>query len=156
MGYVMRKITVHIDDKDLAAFQAEARAGNTGPEDIIARKIKQSADLIRQVTRITSGIIEAQEKIQADLLNLNMLTDHAMMLDKVKNEVATMERMLNLGAAWTFTDATAPVQTATSDTLKERRAKRFAILQGDGPLWTGEPGKPKDGLVYEQELRAEW
>ena len=44
----------------------------------------------------------------------------------------------------------------TGDTLEARRAKRLAILQGDGPLWTGEPGKPKDGLLYEQELRAEW
>lgn len=97
MGYVMRKITVHIDDNDLAAFQAEARASNTGPEDIIARAAHE------------------------------------------------------LSVPWD-----APIQTATGETLEERRAKRFAILQGDGPLWIGEPGKPKDGLVYEQELRAEW
>lgn len=40
--------------------------------------------------------------------------------------------------------------------LAERRAKRFALLQGSSGIWAGEPGKPRDGLVYQQELRAEW
>jgi len=40
--------------------------------------------------------------------------------------------------------------------LAERRAKRFALLQNSSGIWEGEPGKPRDGLLYQQELRAEW
>jgi hypothetical protein len=41
-------------------------------------------------------------------------------------------------------------------TYEQRCAARLAVLQGSFGIWKGEPGKPKDGLFYEQELRAEW
>ena len=40
--------------------------------------------------------------------------------------------------------------------LAARRAARKAALMGSQGIWEGEPGKPKDGVKYQEEMRAEW
>ena len=69
-----------------------------------------------------------------------------------------LRRMGQGGAKYGVEDNARP--TAKLDlsglTLAERRAKRFALLQNSSGIWAGEPGKPRDGLMYQQELRAEW
>ncbi len=37
-----------------------------------------------------------------------------------------------------------------------RRAQRLAVLQGSCGIWPGEPGKLKDGVYYQEEMRSEW
>ncbi len=39
---------------------------------------------------------------------------------------------------------------------RSRRKLRLAALMESSGIWAGEPGKPRDGMVYQQELRAEW
>lgn len=50
------------------------------------------------------------------------------------------------------------VKTPSTDDLarEDRRQARLAILMRSNGIWAGEPNKPKDGLVYQKELRAEW
>lgn len=45
---------------------------------------------------------------------------------------------------------------STDAALVARRAARRAALKGSQGIWEGEPGKPKDGVKYQEEMRAEW
>jgi hypothetical protein len=42
------------------------------------------------------------------------------------------------------------------DDAAARRAARLAILERSCGIWQGEPGKPKDGVYYQEEMRSEW
>jgi membrane-associated protease RseP (regulator of RpoE activity) len=45
----------------------------------------------------------------------------------------------------------------TPDEAKEqRRQARLAVLMRSNGIFAGDKDKPKDGLVYQKELRAEW
>lgn len=50
----------------------------------------------------------------------------------------------------------APVAAEASTTAEQRRQARLAVLMRSHGIFAGEPGKPKDGLIYQNELRAEW
>ena len=39
---------------------------------------------------------------------------------------------------------------------EQRRLARLAILMRSNGIFAGDPNKPKDGLAYQKELRAEW
>lgn len=131
----MRKIILDIEDNHFAPFEALAQAKNVDPLEIIAKHLKQTASILGQVSNLTADALEA--KIQKDLAALNS------------------EQFAALTVQTLDGDSSLALQRAGS-TLEQRRAARLAILQGDGPLWEGEEGKPKDGLLYERELRAEW
>jgi hypothetical protein len=45
---------------------------------------------------------------------------------------------------------------ATDEASEQRRQARFAILMRSHGIFAGDEDKPKDGLVYQNELRAEW
>lgn len=36
------------------------------------------------------------------------------------------------------------------------RAKRFAAIMSVHGIWQADPGKPRDGVDYQREMRAEW
>ena len=131
----MRKIILDIEDNHFAAFEALAQAKNVDPLEIISKHLKQTASILGQVTNLPADALEA--KIQKDLAALNS------------------EQFAALTVQTQDGDSSLALRRAGS-TLEQRRAARLAILQGDGPLWKGEEGKPKDGLLYERELRAEW
>ncbi|NGZ83369.1 hypothetical protein [Duganella aceris] len=45
------------------------------------------------------------------------------------------------------------------DTANAREARRQARLRALAPssgIWDGDPDKPKDGVAYQEEMRAEW
>ena len=130
----MRKITLDIEDRHFAVFEQIARAKNVDALEIISRQIKQTAGLLEQVRLLTTDSLE--NRISKELAALGFL-DLAAWAGKTDLKQATLAE-------------------AQTNTLEERRAARLAILLHGGPLWAGEEGKPKDGLVYEQELRAEW
>lgn len=48
------------------------------------------------------------------------------------------------------------IPSAEEQAKEDRRQTRLAILMRSSGLWAGEPNKLKDGLVYQEELRAEW
>lgn len=131
----MRKITLNIEDSHFAAFEAMARVKNVDPLEMITKHITQ-----------TAGIMELARNLVADSLE-----------DRIQRELAALN-FLNLAATLSRKDFDiAPLHPAPLEgTLEERRAARLAVLEQGGPLWDGEPEKPKDGLVYERELRAEW
>lgn len=39
---------------------------------------------------------------------------------------------------------------------ENRRQARLAILMRSSGIWAGEPNKPRNGIAYQEELRAEW
>ncbi len=39
---------------------------------------------------------------------------------------------------------------------RARRHARLLALSASSGIWPGERDKPKDGLVYQEDLRAEW
>ena len=50
-----------------------------------------------------------------------------------------------------------PPSVYTDKAAKEqRRLARLAILMRSNGIFAGDPNKPKDGLAYQKELRAEW
>lgn len=131
----MRKITLTIEDSHFAAFEEVARVKNVDPLEMIAKHITQTATIMKLARDLVADGLE--DRIQGELAALNFL---------------------NLAVTATRKDFdVAPLQPAQLEgTLEERRAARLAMLEQGGPLWEGEPGKPRDGLIYEQELRAEW
>jgi hypothetical protein len=133
----MRKITLDIEDSHFAAFEEMARMKNVDPLEMINTQLKQTARLLELVKQ-TTGVLgqSSADRIFRELSALNSLTAWATRTDD-----------LNVALS-----KPAPIEPP----LEERRAARLAILQQGGPLWAGEEGKPKDGLVYEQQLRAEW
>ena len=135
----MRKITLDIEDSHFAAFEAMARAKDVDTLEIINTQLKQAANLLEMVKQAT-GVLELEQssadKILRDISALNALTAWATQTDHL--------------------DAALSTPPLIEGTLEERRAARLALLKQGGPLWAGEEGKPKDGLVYEQQLRAEW
>lgn len=131
----MRKIILDIEDSDFAAFEALAQAKNVDALEIIAKHIRQTASILEQVTNLMTDALEA--KIQKDFAELNLKQIAALTVETHGGDPFLELRRVE-------------------STLEQRRAARLAILQGDGPLWSGEEGKPKDGLLYEKELRAEW
>ncbi len=48
------------------------------------------------------------------------------------------------------------LQADADQSLEQRRQVRFAILMRSHGIFAGDSNKPKDGLVYQNELRAEW
>lgn len=131
----MRKITLNIEDSHFATFEAMARVKNIDPLEMIARHIKQTAGFMALASNLVADSLE--DRIQRELAALNFL-DLAATVARKDFDIA-------------------PLQPAPLEgTLEERRAARLAVLEQGGPLWEGEPEKPKDGLIYEQELRAEW
>jgi hypothetical protein len=50
----------------------------------------------------------------------------------------------------------APATSTDDKAAEQRRQARLAILMRSNGIFSGESNKPKDGLVYQQELRAEW
>ena len=133
----MRKITLDIEDSHFAAFEAMARVKNVDPLEIINTQLKQTARLLEMVKQATDVLEQSSaDKILREISAWNSLTAWATRTDHLD---AALSKLL-------------PIE----GTLEERRAARLAILNQGGPLWAGEEGKPKDGLVYEQQLRAEW
>lgn len=119
----MRRIIVDVDERDIVAYEALARAKKVDLVEIISAQIKLTAELLSKAGDLAADALAGQ--ILKELAALRF--DESM--------------------------KTAPAES----TLEQRRAARRAILRGDGtPLWKGEEGKPKDGLIYERELRAEW
>lgn len=39
---------------------------------------------------------------------------------------------------------------------KARRSARLAALAPSSGIWAGEPNQPKDGVAYQEAMRAEW
>jgi hypothetical protein len=133
----MRKITLDIEDSHFAAFEAIARVQNVDPLEIMNTQLKQTARLFEMLNQAT-GMLEqsSADKILRDISALNSLTAWATRTNQLDVALSKLP----------------PIE----GNLEERRAARLAILKQGGPLWAGEEGKPKDGLVYEQQLRAEW
>jgi hypothetical protein len=133
----MRKITLDIEDSHFAAFEALARAQNADPLEIISTQLKQAASLLEMVKK-APGVWEhsSTDNMLKEISALNYLTAWATQTERLDVALSNL-----------------PV---TEGNLEERRAARLAILKQGGPLWAGEEGKPKDGLFYEQQLRAEW
>ncbi|MYM75560.1 hypothetical protein GTP55_22595 [Duganella sp. FT109W] len=52
--------------------------------------------------------------------------------------------------------AQSPPQPDTDEAKEQRRQARFAILMRSHGMLAGDQSRPKDGLVYQNELRAEW
>jgi hypothetical protein len=60
-----------------------------------------------------------------------------------------------LKAAALTTLAVAPV-SSTKEAQEQRRQARLAILMRSHGIFTGDKDRFRDGLVYQNELRAEW
>jgi len=45
---------------------------------------------------------------------------------------------------------------AAENALRARQQTRLNALMPSRGIWAGDTGTPKDGLLYEQKLRAEW
>jgi hypothetical protein len=124
----MRRIIVDVDERDIVAYEALARAKKVDLAEIISAQIKLTAELLHKAGNLAAEALATEAlagQIQRDLAALSF--------DEPENTAAAQS------------------------TLEQRRAARRAILRGDGtPLWEGEEGKPKDGLIYQRELRAEW
>lgn len=48
------------------------------------------------------------------------------------------------------------IPPSDAKTREDRRQARLAVLMRSNGIWAGDPNKPKDGLAYQEELRAEW
>ena len=59
-------------------------------------------------------------------------------------------------ASNSVSDAPASASAEASTTPEQRRQARLAVLMRSHGILADEPGKPKDGLIYQNELRAEW
>ena len=44
----------------------------------------------------------------------------------------------------------------TEEAKAQRREARLAIMMRSSGIFEGDRDKPKDGLIYQKELRAEW
>ena len=45
---------------------------------------------------------------------------------------------------------------AAENALRARQQARLDALMPSCGIWPGEAGTPRDGLLYEQKMRAEW
>lgn len=123
----MPKITVELDDSDMAELDAEARAKRVSPEKIITRAIKDQfspggrAKRVR-ATGMTSG---------------------------AAHEVAEGDRLREKTAE----GASDP--TAAGSLASRQAARRAALLPAFG-MWAEDDSKPKDGVAYQKAVRAEW
>ncbi|NRR33172.1 hypothetical protein HSX11_23655 [Oxalobacteraceae bacterium] len=54
------------------------------------------------------------------------------------------------------TEAIGVVRDDSPEAKEDRRRARLAALMPSNGIWAGEPNKPKDGVVYQEEMRAEW
>ncbi|KQQ39957.1 hypothetical protein ASF61_03855 [Duganella sp. Leaf126] len=109
------------------------------------------------MTRITLDIdIDDTELAHLRAAAQESKTDPSNILSAVVKQ--GLQQMRSSQSTYAVEDNTLPVSRLdlTGLTLEERRARRFAILQNSSGIWSGEPGMPRDGLVYQQALRAEW
>lgn len=124
----MRRIIVDVDERDIVVYEALARAKKVDLVEIISAQIKLTAEMLNKAGTLAAEALAAEA-----------------MAGQIQKDLAVL--------SFDEPKKTAPAES----TLEQRRAARRAILRGDGtPLWKGEEGKPKDGLIYERELRAEW
>lgn len=123
----MPKITVELDDSDMAGLDAEARAKRVSPEKIIARTIKEQFTPSGRDKRTRAGVkVGGPAKEQAN-------ADHAP--EAVIEDARDIARL---------------------DSLASRQAARRAALLPTFGMWADDDTKPKDGVAYQKAMRAEW
>lgn len=161
----MRQITVQLEDHEMVRLEAVARARHIEPAEVLKSEALKIAtgSVVKVVKGRYSSGIGAQRKMQADFsvteaelkqfLKLSLRGGAAF---RLQGKLAKMNAMITYGGAARMQRQTEIMQ-ATEDTAKEeRRKRRLAILMRSNGIFAGDPGKPKDGLVYQKELRAEW
>jgi|GEM_PF-4955292 len=105
----MRRVTVKLDDKEMAQIETVARA----------RQVDPAALLKAEALKIARSIQPAAEAAA------------------VGPQIIPRD----------------PIEDATTE---QRRQARLAVLMRSNGIFAGEPNTPKDGLIYQRALRAEW
>ncbi len=74
----------------------------------------------------------------------------------------TLVRAAGVTRAPADADQAGPAQQTASTALQPipaaeaRRQARLAALSRSCGIWAGDPDTPRDGVIYQQKLRAEW
>jgi hypothetical protein len=66
-----------------------------------------------------------------------------------------MDRIGAVAPADDYAARIATIPSAEELAKEDRRQARLVILMRSSGIWSGEPNKPRDGLAYQEELRAE-
>lgn len=147
----------------MVRLEALARARRVDPAEVLkSEALKIATSSVVVIGRYSSGI-GAQRKTQADFavteaelkqfLKLNVRGGAAF---RLQSKLAKMNAMITYGGAARMQRQTEIVQAAEDTAKEERRKQRLAILMRSNGIFAGDPGKPKDGVAYQNELRAEW
>jgi hypothetical protein len=186
----MQKITVNLEDSEMALLKAIAQDVHVDPMDVINDHIKElmatldaQKRLLDCATAESHTIVESQAALM-DQLNLlckpcvvssNGIAHFAspsIVHYGILGHSFVVQAMGKAKAAFVLgwfeslyrAHSTAseveyfgiPKDHAQTDTLAARRAARRAALKHSQGIWSGEPGKPKDGVQYQEGMRAEW
>ena len=123
----MPKITVELDDSDMAELDAQARGKHVSAEKILVEAVK--AQLVRGLRGKRSrskAAIGAAENASAETSNPNRTVNGSI-----------------TGIA------------EHGDLASRQAARRAALLPAFG-MWADDDTKPKDGVAYQKAIRAEW
>lgn len=128
----MPKITVELDNGDMAELDAAAKAKHVSSEKIIVEVVK--AQLVHQVSAGRGGaqvVVGGTGNALAETGSPNR-----------KGDVAIVD--------------VAIADVAKPDDLASRQAARRAALLPAFGMWADDDTKPKDGVAYQKAIRAEW
>ncbi len=123
----MPKITLQLDDSDMAELEALALGKDVSAEKILVEAVK--AQLVR-------GLRGKRSRSQA----ATGAADNALAETSNPNRTAT-------GAISGVDES--------GDLASRQAARRAALLPAFG-MWADDETKPKDGVAYQKAIRAEW
>lgn len=173
----MRQVMVELDDQEMAKLEALARQSRVEPAELLkAAAFKgltnNGRPMVLKGRYVNWKDLRAifREKVTASAASAS---DIPVAGDNGKSEFLITETQLRQFPAFLMRRAArarppnfrevadsgvvAIDSVAVENEAKEeRRRARLAVLMRSSGIFKGDPGKPKDGLIYQNELRAEW
>lgn len=135
MGYVMRQLTVELEEEDMAQLEARARAQRIDPARMTKAQLLKVLGAGKQMKwrgLRRNRVVLKGAKIVFTLRSDNAGNSHIVQLNGLDANPAALEEHRQLARA--------------------RRLEALMSMQG---IWKGDPDKPQDGVAYQQEVRAE-
>lgn len=137
----MARLTVELEERELARLRSAARARQIDPSHMTTMQLVQvltDAQPKKKTSWLAGGAARARRH--------NTALNQAVPAGVVKHAVEILEQQ----------HRTAVAVTSVAAASAAARAQRLAAVMSMHGIWKDDPTKPQDGAEYQREVRAEW
>jgi hypothetical protein len=147
----MARLTVELEERELARLRSAARARQIDPSRMTTMQLVQvltDAQPKKRTSWLAGGAARARRH--------NTAPNQAVPAGVVKHAVEILEQHHQTALGVASTAVTEVDQAANAAASAAARATRLAAVMSMHGIWKDDPTKPQDGAEYQREARAEW